>query len=73
MIRVTDCGEYFRVVYDGIETCTVGKHPNGFATKEELLAYLEAWVDPSGVIPAGWRMRPNGEVGRVISMTEKHD
>lgn len=41
MIQVTDCGDYFRVVYDGIETEIWAKSFDGFRTAAELKRYLE--------------------------------
>ena len=40
MIQVIDKGDYFRVVWGGIESSTYVKHPDGFATAEELAKYL---------------------------------
>ena len=41
-IAVTDCGDYFRVLYDAGEISTIRKSAYGFQADIELLVYLSA-------------------------------
>jgi len=40
MIEIKDCGSYFKVTFDGLETSTYPKFFSGFKTKGELYYYL---------------------------------
>ena len=40
MIKITDCGDYFKITFDGLEVMTYPKSLGGFKTKEKIREWL---------------------------------